>query len=287
MNILNGYADYKILSNPIMSKCRNNNNYEWLCHLIKKSWTPLIFKYEQDPIDPLSYCQLCVKNPSWRPIERGSKMLAFQQKYYCWQKEINLQYPFSEEVWKLNYNVVGHHFGEEHHIWERHFNLKELQKYLGVEPMGNYVMINISPAWKGRTLTQESVDKFRNVINNYLSEGWYSSGAYVIESGGEGNMLHSHLVLRYDNSPKTFLSAKSHLTHGNHSQQLNKWWNKEFKGDQGLIKGKFALQKIFLNSNEMILDKLAYLEESKKPVGHKNMEIKGIQGLNTKIEWGV
>ena len=100
-------------------------------------------------------------------------------------------------------------------------------------------------------------------------------------------MLHAHLVLRYDNSPKTMKSSKSHLCRGNHSQQLNKWWNKEFKGDQGLIKGKFAIQKIFLNSNEMILDKLAYLDESKKPEGHKNIEIKGIKGLNTKIDVGV
>ena len=129
-------------------------------------------------------------------------------------------------------------------------------------------------------INQHKVDTFTKVIGSYLMEGWYSEGSYVIETGGEGDMLHAHLVLRYDNSPKGFKSTKSHLAKGNHSQQLNKWWNKLFdpkgsKGYQGLIKGKYAVQKIFLNANEMILDKLAYLEESKKPEGHKNIDLKG------------
>lgn len=285
-NILNGYADYKILNNPIMSKYRSNNNYEWLIHLIKKSWMPLIYIYEQDINCPLSYSQSRTKNPDWIPIKPRSKMLAFRDKYYKVNTMMHPSYSFREEYWMIDSSVVGYHTSDEE-VWQKHFTLKELQQYLGCEPLGNWVMINISPNWKGKVITQHKVDTLDGVIKQYLSEGWYSSGAYVLESGGEGNMLHAHLVLRYDDSPKSIKSAKSHLAKGNHSQQLNKYWNKDFKGDQGLIKGKYAIQKIFLNANEMILDKLAYLEESKKPDGHQNLEVKGIKGLNTKKEWKV
>lgn len=284
-SILSEYGQYNILADPIMC---DNNNYKKLCHRVKQSWAATIYKYEQDPTDPLSYCQSERVNPDWIPLTRGGKMLAFMKKYYEYVKHTNYDYSFNEMKWKIKKCEANQYIMDEYEsIWMKHWRLQELQQFLGCEPMGNYVMINISPNWKGQEITQHKVDTFTKVIGSYLMEGWYSEGGYVIESGGEGDMLHAHLVLRYDNSPKGFKSTKSHLAKGNHSQQLNKWWNKIFKGDQGLIKGKYAVQKIFLNSNEMILDKMAYLEESKKPEGHKNIDLKGIKGINTKIEVGV
>lgn len=282
--ILNEYGQYIILPDPIMS---DNNNYKKLCHRVKKSWATTIYMYEQDPNDPLSYSQSERVNPDFIGPKRGSKMLAFMSKYYEYVKHTNFDYSFNEMKWKLKKGDNQYIIDEYESIWMKHWRLQELQQYLGCEPMGNYVMINISPNWKGQKITQHKVDTFTKSIGYYLAEGWYSEGSYVIESGGEGDMLHAHLVLRYDNSPKGFKSTKSHLAKGNHSQQLCKYWNKEFKGDQGLIKGKYAIQKIFLNSNEMILDKLAYCEESKKPEGHKNIDLKGIKGINTKIEYKV
>lgn len=283
--ILNEYGQYNILPDPIMS---DNNDYKKLCDRVKKSWATTIYMYEQDIICPLSYSQSERVNPDFIGPKRGSKMLAFMNKYYEYVKHTNFDYSFNEMRWKLKKCEANQYIIDEYEsIWMKHWRLQELQQYLGCEPMGNYVMINISPNWKGQKITQHKVTTFTKIIGYYLAEGWYSEGCYAIESGGEGDMLHAHLVLRYDNSPKGFKSTKSHLAKGNHSQQLNKWWNKEFKGDQGLIKGKYAIQKIFLNSNEMILDKIAYCEESQKPEGHKNVDLKGIKGINTKIEYKV
>lgn len=149
-------------------------------------------------------------------------------------------------------------------------------KYLDERPWEPWVMINISPDWKGRKITASMVEDLSTVIRRYMNEGYYSEWHYSIESGGEGNHLHTHIVCKLGTvgcggEEKTVKAVKTHLGHGNHTQQLKKWANKT-KGLKGLIKGT-GVQKVFLNHKILWQDKMKYLIESKKPDGHKNQQI--------------
>jgi hypothetical protein len=138
------------------------------------------------------------------------------------------------------------------------------------------------------------VDHLEWVIKEYWKEGWYGTGFYAIETGGDGNMLHAHCMFRIDNSPKGMKSvtgvpgvkkSRGHLGKGNHKNQLQKYWNK-VKAYQGALKGARSIQLIRCNNNAMVLDKQDYLVEEKKPQGHTNVDLKGIKGINQRFELG-
>ncbi len=166
-----------------------------------------------------------------------------------------------------------------------------IAKIMGEEPFRPAVMINISPDWKGKfTGKKNSTDKlmikgFRKVIEDYLNEKLlqqprYTKWKYCLECGSEGNFLHAHIVAELN--PKILESMKSHINRGNHTQQIRKNWKKteKFKGMEGALKGKYSVQRILLNTEEILEDKLKYLLEENKCDGHKNLvDLKEVHGV--------
>lgn len=149
-----------------------------------------------------------------------------------------------------------------------------IAKFMDVKPFRPHVMINISPAWKGKFGQDKTIDKimvkgFKKIIETYLnSADRYSDWKYCLENGSNGDFLHAHIVAEIN-----FLcekSVKTHINKGNHKYELMKHWDKNFKGNEGLLKGKFAVQRILLNNENLVKDKIDYLDENLKPEGHKN-----------------
>jgi len=147
---------------------------------------------------------------------------------------------------------------------------KSIYGFLGIIPFNPCVMINISPNWKGKVNPRdEGYQKLlAGTIQTYFNAcNRYSKYRYCIECGGDGDFLHAHIVAEIN--PDLHKSVKTHINKGNHKYELIKAW-KKLKGDEGLLKGKFAIQRILINNENMRDDKLAYLEEKNKPDGHKN-----------------
>lgn len=143
---------------------------------------------------------------------------------------------------------------------------KEIYDYLEIIPFTPSVMINISPNWGDKP---QRASKLKELINSYMSEGWYDKWQYVIECGSEGNHIHAHIVAHMN--VQRLKSVESHLRKGNHTRQLQKW-SKKIEGMGGTIEG-VSVQKTILRTEQLVNDKLDYLIEEKKPVGHKNHHI--------------
>lgn len=176
-----------------------------------------------------------------------------------------IQYPKGPNYKKLNERFIN---------WATE---DEIYKYLGKIPFLPCVMLNISPNWKGKfgqdPLVDEVMkDQFQIIVEKYLNAAnRYSRWKYVLECGGEGNHLHCHIVAEINKG--MYKSVMTHLNKGNHSVDLRKIWDKNMpKGAQGVLKGKFAIQRIILRTEQLRDDKLNYLIEEKKPEGHKNLE---------------
>ena len=148
---------------------------------------------------------------------------------------------------------------------------QEILDYLKIIPFTPSVMINISPDWKSveKRTNSNKVKLLKLIIEKYLKENWFDKWSYVIENGSEGDHIHAHFVGHMNVS--RLKSCESHIAKGNHTQQLKKYANK-IKGMQGLIKG-VSVQKCILRNETLVKDKLDYLIEENKPVGHKNKSI--------------
>lgn len=145
---------------------------------------------------------------------------------------------------------------------------EEIFQYLKIIPFTPSVMINISPNWKN-SKCKDCVNKLKELINSYMSEGWFDKWQYVIECGSEGNHIHAHIVAHMN--VQRLKAVESHLRRGNHTRQLQKW-AKKIEGMGGTIEG-VSVQKIFLRTEQLVNDKLDYLIEDKKPIGHKNHHV--------------
>lgn len=163
---------------------------------------------------------------------------------------------------------------------------QQIAEYMGISPFYPSVMINISPNWKGRFTNYKGeplrdafdVRDFKAVIEKYLtSNNRYTKWKYCLECGSEGNFLHAHIVAEIN--PKCYKSVITHINKGNHSVELSKHWDKidrfpkqkTSKGMEGLLKGKFAVQRVLIRNREILRDKLQYLLEENKPEGHHNL----------------
>jgi hypothetical protein len=166
-------------------------------------------------------------------------------------------------------------------------NNTTITTYMKVKPFRTSVMINISPNWKGKVNLKGpagtyAIKRFRAVIENYLNAGGrYTNYKYALECGGEGNFLHAHIVAEINH--KLEKSVVSHFNRGNHQRDLQKEWNKQFKGTdysvegkEGLLRGKYAVQRILIRKQNILEDKLEYLKNDTKPVGHENKYDLGI-----------
>ena len=148
--------------------------------------------------------------------------------------------------------------------------------YLEIIPFTPSVMINISPDWKSgsnqsKAWTIETKGKrLETLLKKYLEESQrYDYYNYVIENGADGEHVHAHIVAHIN--PKISKSVNTHLSKGNHTQQLKKY-AKGIKGIEGTIKGA-GITKTFLRNKDLVKDKLDYLIEDLKPEGHKNKSI--------------
>lgn len=150
--------------------------------------------------------------------------------------------------------------------------LEEAKTHYGVEPFVPCVFITISPDWKGKVEQADVLEKFKNVLDNYAKAcDRYSAGRFVLECGSDGDFIHAHFVLKFNN--KIQKSVETHIAKGNHRQELLKAWKKEFKGMKGIegcVKGKFEIAKNVIRTQIILTDKLNYLIEEKKPDGHTN-----------------
>lgn len=179
------------------------------------------------------------------------------------------------EKWDNNRLVSMHYFHTDEYITKKDWNL--IAELMGEIPYTPCVMINISPNWKGKygqdpLLDQIMIDGFREAVELYLNScNRYTKWKYCLESGSEDNFLHAHIVAEIN--PKIAASVKTHINKGNHTNELKKKFNtifKNVKGFEGLLEGKFSVQRIMLNTEELMRDKLSYLLEENKPEGHRN-----------------
>jgi hypothetical protein len=160
-------------------------------------------------------------------------------------------------------------------LYETEVNSKvdfnKIARYYNIVPFTPWVMINISPDWKSGFLASNKcrTKYLKQIINNYMKEGWYEKWDYVIECGSQGDHIHAHIVCKMNT--QRLKSVETHLKKGRHTPQLIKY-AKHIKGMEGIIKGS-GVQKTFLRTEELVKDKINYLDEDLKPEGHKNLKI--------------
>lgn len=190
-------------------------------------------------------------------VEPSRKFLAWKEKCFEDGMFLNGKIPIAE--FRYEENPIKEAALK---FWKR----KEILDYLKIIPFTPSVMINISPNWGDKP---QRACKLKELINSYMSEGWYDKWQYVIECGSEGNHIHAHIVAHMN--VQRLKSVESHLRKGNHTRQLQKW-AKKIEGMGGTIEG-VGVQKCILRTQQLVNDKLDYLIEDKKPVGHKNHHI--------------
>lgn len=199
--------------------------------------------------------------------ERYDKVME-KQKEYVYKRDC---YQRDKFLWEYRYMECN--FGPT----------KSIADYMGAIPFSPSVMFNISPNWKGKKGMTVQKQILKHIIEKYLNScNRYDRWEAVIECGGNGDFVHAHIVAHIN--PATIKSVKTHINKGNHRNELIKHFEKcpyKLKGTEGILKGKFAIQRIMLNNESLVNDKLDYLHEDKKPEGHKNMSIEGFPVLFT------
>lgn len=151
------------------------------------------------------------------------------------------------------------------------WDCKEICNFMNVIPFTPSVMINISPDWKDNRCNKTKIKILKFIIDSYMKEGWYDKWEYVIENGSDGTHIHAHIVAHMN--VERLKSVETHLRKGNHFNQIKKYAKKcGSEGMEGIIKGS-GVQKTFLRTQELVDDKLKYLQEEHKPEGHKNLSV--------------
>ena len=215
----------------------------------------------------------------------SDKMDWWHREFSLWREEREadkpniMQFKADEREWKDCPEIMKLYIQYERTFPNRKIKDNEkIAKYMGITPFYPAVMINISPNWKGRfsnykgTALQDAFDvkHFKYVIEKYLTScNRYSRWKYCLECGSEGNFLHAHIVAEIN--PKCSKSVMTHINKGNHTVELRKAWNNtQVKGIEGLLKGKYSIQRVMIRNREILEDKLNYLIEANKPDGHTN-----------------
>lgn len=277
-DILKGKKGMVVNTNIILDEGQNKYVAEYKMKTpiwvrFQKSWNPTICRWIID--DNLESQFIEEPNPDY--IEPNRKLRIFLDKFY-------------DDNYNLKYDYRQTYTGWEDGLITKYFTTLEMAEHLNIIPFNPCVMINISPDWKDKIPIEGKKGKkyirlLNNTIHDYLNAcNRYSKYQYCIECGGEGNFLHAHIIAEIN--PDLAKSVKTHINKGNHKYELMKMWDKNLtneksidyekfksgkeKGSEGLLKGKFAVQRILINNETMRDDKLAYLKEENKPDGHKN-----------------
>lgn len=192
-------------------------------------------------------------------------------------------------AWKADIHLIKYLY-DDFVVPKKHWWNPQICKYMNVIPFTPSVMINISPAWKdigqASAYHEYMIELLRKTIELYLrASNRYDYYSYVIECGGDGDHIHAHIVAHMN--PDIIKSVTTHINKGNHNVELRKIFKKVFnektellkpKGKKGInpdfksgvLSGKYAIQRILLRNEELVSDKIEYLDEEKKPDGHKN-----------------
>jgi hypothetical protein len=149
-----------------------------------------------------------------------------------------------------------------------------------ITPISPGIMINISPERPPEGMEGIPISSFGEVIETYAKEmnsSRYSKCSYVIENGKDGKNIHAHCVFiinpKMINSVLNGKNSKgkptSHIGKSNHLRQIRHHWSKIMpEGIGGL---KLNIQCSILRVENLIEDKLKYLEFDSKPLGHENL----------------
>jgi len=247
-----------ILNEGILFSTREVNMSKEICLLqavINKSKPQYIIKTFDDNICGYTSETITNENPK-----------QFPPRIQYWMNKDD-EFSVNEQIyWKKHRKKSWMQFQREH---------KELIfDYLDLIPFYPCIMINISPNWKGKHCDKYArkltIPKFIEIIDKYLNTcNRYSKWKYVIESGGDDNFIHCHIVAEWNKD--CIKSTETHIRKGNHFQEIRKIWDKTMpEGKKGMLKGKFAIQSTILRNEQLRDDKYAYLIEENKPEGHKN-----------------
>lgn len=243
-------------------------------------------------MDPITFEkeEILIDNPDY--IEPTDRYINFKKVFFD---------PVYTSVLKEEYRCWG---VDDYYTVRLEFGWQKILDYMGIIPFSPSVMINVSPNWKKNTFIAHKKDALKYAMEKYLSSCHrYDRWECVIECGGKGDFVHAHAVAHINTAVEK--SVKTHINKGNHKYEIGKHigkWFEEYagtnraptnfikmfendinieKGIEGLLKGKFACQRIMLNNQEIVNDKLDYLVEEKKPEGHKNMVVGGFPLLFT------
>lgn len=225
-------------------QCKNKNLRvlrvsEWSDEKADYIWKEIPNENQREPPPRIIYA-----------MKKYSELAFLPQNYEYWEKLTGVQLDKKFLSWA----------GGENTVYE----------YLDIIPFTPSVMINISPDWKkGKISLPNRIKKLKELINCYMSEGWFQKWSYVIENGSEGNHIHAHCVCEFNRG--RLKSTETHIAKGNHTRQLAKY-AKKIEGMEGVIKG-VSVQKCVLRTETLVKDKLNYLQEDLKPEGHKNKSI--------------
>lgn len=148
-----------------------------------------------------------------------------------------------------------------------------------IKPINPAVMINICPAWKGTLPTHNMIIKFQRAIQQYADEcnsSRWEKIQYILEDGPDGDHLHLHGVFHIN--PLQIKSVETHLKKSKHVRQIQKHMRGCLGEDWGQL--NINIQTSILRTENLINDKIAYLDPDNKPLGHENktklMEVKTI-----------
>ena len=151
--------------------------------------------------------------------------------------------------------------------------------YLGWKPFEPWVMLNISPNWAGTKISRGNICKLKRTFESYMKEEWYSEWIYVLEAGGSGDHLHLHALCKM-NKDKNIKSVRTHISK-HWKRQVMKHAKNQGGGFGGLIttQGQQACVIQGEMGEQILKDKMDYLVEDKKPIGHKNKTPKTLEGV--------
>lgn len=151
----------------------------------------------------------------------------------------------------------------------------DICKYYGEERFVKSWMLNISPAWKGVTITKEMLEFFQVVLRNFYENcNRFTDMQYVLENGHGSDHLHAHAVFVLNVRKPGFWGKQCAFRKSKILTEFRNCWNREAKLNMpsavDLCKSYHALNTCLLTTPLMYQDKIDYLCEELKPESHKN-----------------
>lgn len=156
-------------------------------------------------------------------------------------------------------------------VWWQCVDHPEIYTYLDVYPFKQAMMINISPDWKGKCNKQQIAILKKSIEVIGSNKNRFENYAYAIENGGDGDMVHLHCVLAFNE--QQIANYKKHKNYCNAG--IYKEFKTAFKRSAEVIRSNYSelnlmIDKKIINNQDMLNDKLDYLVEDKKPLSHQN-----------------